>query len=132
MQYSNWREVPAKEWRWKNFSPQEIACKGTGAVIINETALDMLQNARELFNKPFVINSAYRSITHNASIGGSINSRHKNGSAFDISIVGLTSEEVVKLYTALKEAGFTGFGFYNSFIHVDTGRARSWGKRPNG
>ncbi len=27
-----WREVPEKAWRWPNFSPAEIACRGTGAI----------------------------------------------------------------------------------------------------
>ena len=38
--YANWRHVPASDWRWKNFSPRELACKGTGSLLVNEQALD--------------------------------------------------------------------------------------------
>ena len=28
--FRHFREVPDSFWRWKNFSPAEIACRGTG------------------------------------------------------------------------------------------------------
>jgi hypothetical protein len=34
-------------WRWPNFSPAEIACRGTGKVLVNEPALDKLQALRD-------------------------------------------------------------------------------------
>ena len=37
--YAHWRDVPAAAWRWPNFSPAEIACRGTGKLLVNETAL---------------------------------------------------------------------------------------------
>ena len=44
--YSHWRDVPAATWRWPNFSPAEIACRGTGKLLVNEAALDALQALR--------------------------------------------------------------------------------------
>jgi zinc D-Ala-D-Ala carboxypeptidase len=41
--YTHWRDVPAAAWRWPNFSPAEIACRGTGKVLLNDAALDKLQ-----------------------------------------------------------------------------------------
>ena len=38
--YRHWREVPERVWRWPNFSPAEIACRGTGKLLVNEPALD--------------------------------------------------------------------------------------------
>ena len=38
--YDHWRDVPASAWRWPNFSPAEIACRGTGKLLVNEPALD--------------------------------------------------------------------------------------------
>jgi zinc D-Ala-D-Ala carboxypeptidase len=26
--YAHFRDVPAADWRWPNFSPAEIACRG--------------------------------------------------------------------------------------------------------
>ena len=41
--YTHWRDVPASACRWPNFSPAEIACRGTGKLLVNEPALDALQ-----------------------------------------------------------------------------------------
>jgi len=38
--YDHWRDVPESTWRWTTFSPAEIACRGTGKLLINEPALD--------------------------------------------------------------------------------------------
>ena len=46
--YDHWRDVPVSSWRWPNFSPAEIACRGTGKLLINEPALDKLQALRLL------------------------------------------------------------------------------------
>ena len=32
-------------WRWPNFSPAEIACRGTGKLLVNEAALDRAAGA---------------------------------------------------------------------------------------
>ena len=44
--YTHWRDVPKAAWRWANFSPAEIACRGTGKLLVNEAALDKLQALR--------------------------------------------------------------------------------------
>jgi hypothetical protein len=45
--HSHWRDAPESSWRWPNFSPAEIACRGTGKLLINEAALDRLQALRD-------------------------------------------------------------------------------------
>lgn len=37
--YRHWRDMPERVWGWPNFSPAEIACRGTGKLLINEPAL---------------------------------------------------------------------------------------------
>ena len=76
MRYSDWKMVPANTWRWPSFSPREIACKGTGSVLINEDALDKLQALRNRLGKPLVLTSAYRSPEHNRAVGGAKASKH--------------------------------------------------------
>ena len=56
--------MPKAAWRWANFSPAEIACRGTGKLLVNETALDKLQALRNRLGKPLIIRSAYRSPEH--------------------------------------------------------------------
>ena len=122
--FDHYSEVSKSAWNWKNFTPYEIRCRGTGAVLIVPHALDSLQFLRDSLGRSIIVNSAYRSPIYNASVGGAPMSEHKFGTAFDISLDG-HSKEV--LYRKGLEAGFTGFGLnYNSFIHMDKGRSRTW------
>ncbi len=126
--YSHWREVPAATWRWPNFSPAEIACRGTGKLIVNEAALDALQALRLRLGKPLLIRSAYRSPEHNRSVGGAKASKHTEGIAFDVA---MANHDPEAFEAAARAVGFKGFGFYprSGFIHIDLGPARSWGER---
>lgn len=125
--YARWQDVPADAWRWPNFTPRELACQGSGALQVDEAALDKLQEVRQRIGKPLRINSAYRSEAHNKAVGGSPTSLHKLGRAFDVALgVGVSRERLVAL---AKAAGFTGIGHYDSFMHLDTGPARTWDER---
>ncbi|MEI4263400.1 YcbK family protein [Roseovarius sp. D0-M9] len=125
--YRHWRDVPDGTWRWPNFSPAEIACRGTGKLLINEPALDTLQALRDRLGKPLIVRSAYRSPEHNRAVGGATRSKHMDGSAFDIA---MSNHDPVAFEAAAREVGFLGFGFYprSGFMHVDTGPARFWGE----
>ena len=68
--HRHWRDVPEGTWRWPNFSPAEIACWGTGKLLVNEPALDKLQALRDRLGKPLIVRSAYRSPEHNRAVGG--------------------------------------------------------------
>ena len=130
--YANWRDVPADKWRWPNFAPREIACRGTGRLMVNEDALDRLQRLRNRLGVPLIVVSAYRSPEHNARVGGARNSQHMQGIAFDIS---MANHNPSAFEAAARAEGFTGFGFYprSGFMHIDTGPARTWGdKFPQG
>jgi hypothetical protein len=84
--YDHWSDVPKHAWRWPNFSPEEIACRGTGKLLVNEPALDKLQALRDRLGKPLIVNSAYRSPEHNRAVGGATRSKHMEGAAFDIAM----------------------------------------------
>lgn len=125
--YQHWRNVPAATWRWPDFSPAEIACRGTGRLLVNEEALDRLQALRRAIDRPMIVNSAYRSPEHNARVGGAKKSQHLSGAAFDISMANHDPESFI---AAAREAGFTGIGTYprSNFVHIDIGAARIWGE----
>ena len=57
--HDHWRDVPESAWRWPDFSPAEIACRGSGALLINEPALDRLQALRDRLGKPLIVRSNY-------------------------------------------------------------------------
>jgi len=126
--YDHWRDVPDTAWRWPNFSPAEIACRGTGKLLINEAALDMLQALRDRLDKPLIIRSAYRSSEHNRAVGGAKRSKHLIAAAFDIA---MENHDPFAFEAAAREVGFLGFGFYprSGFMHVDLGPERQWGER---
>jgi uncharacterized protein YcbK (DUF882 family) len=128
IQYDHWSKVGNNVWNWPNFTPKEIACKGTGELVVVLYAMDCLQELRNTLGRPIRITSAYRSRLHNARVGGVPFSAHRalvpGVLAFDIL---LHNQYRDQLYHQAQLANFTGFGFYKSFLHVDTGRPRTWG-----
>lgn len=85
----------------------------------------MLIRLAKALGSPLTINCAYRSPAYNASVGGVGKSLHMTGQAFDISMRSnpFTREQFIN---TARSVGFAGFGFYNTFIHIDTGRPRTW------
>lgn len=119
-------DLTALDWaeRWPNFSPAELASRGDGSILIDADALDKLQALRTALGAPLIINSAYRDPDYNELVGGAQKSRHMRGIAFDISLRG---HDPMTLLWAAEDAGFTRFGLYAGFLHVDTDMPRaSW------
>ena len=121
------KDIDGSIWsqRWPNFSASEVACKGSGEVWIECEAMDKLQKMREIVGVALFITSAYRTPEHNKKVGGSPNSQHVQGRAFDIKT--RAKWGAAELEAVAKAVGFTGIGLYDTFIHVDnrpTGQAR--------
>ena len=127
MIYEHWSQVPRTQsaWPWEFFQPKEMACRGTGKLMVNEEFLGNLDHLRGLLAHSVRVLSAYRSAYHNARVGGAVFSRHLKADAADINIVG---QDRIRIRDMAKKAGFTGFGYYHTFLHVDLGRSREWGK----
>jgi hypothetical protein len=125
--FRHFRDVPDTLWRWPNFSPAEIACRGTGKLLIDEPALDKLQALRNRLGKPLILRSAYRSPEHNRAVKGALQSKRMLGAAFDIA---MANHDPVAFEVAAREVGFLGFGTYprSGFMHIDLGPARVWGE----
>ena len=101
-----------------NFAVREFACKdGSDTILIDEKLAVLLQNIREYFGKPVIINSAYRTEQHNKNVGGAANSYHLYGKAADIQIKGVSPREIAQYAESL---GVKGIGLYGTFVHVDT------------
>jgi uncharacterized protein YcbK (DUF882 family) len=100
----------------KYFKPEEFVCKHCGAHGIDPRFVDMLDNAREIADVPFVINSGYRCPVHNKAVG-STSTNHTSGKAADIKAVdGPTRGKILK---GLYVAGFKRVGIARDFIHAD-------------
>lgn len=129
--YARWQDVDRGAWdvRYPDFTPEEIACKGTSSVQVDEHALDMLQALRTAVAIPMHILSGYPSESYNCTVGGAKHSMHLRGQAFDVHVA---SHNPAEFEDAARRIGFTGFGFYpgSNFIHIDNReKPAEWGKR---
>ena len=119
-------------WPWMHFQPSEIACRCCGELWPGDDpmpdffseALDALEELREAWGGPIVINSGHRCGDHNSSVGGVPGSRHLE-IAFDCRCGGQRQKDFVSL---ARQCGFTGVGFYpeRGFVHLDLGPVREW------
>lgn len=126
-EYAHYSRVPPKQWPWQSFSPREIACKGTGKLVVDTGAMDKLQRLRTNLGKPLVLTSAYRSPEHNKRVGGAKGSKHMEGIAFDVR---MENHDPQVFEAAARAVGFTSFGYYpkSGFMHIDDRPdGRSWG-----
>ena len=125
--YKSWKDFPKSEWRWPSFSPEELACRGTGKLLIVPQAMDKLQLLRTKLGKPMIINSGYRSPEHNKAVGGAKGSMHMQGIAFDVRMDNHNPDTYIAAALAV---GFNGIGTYpkQNFVHVDARQDRAaWG-----
>lgn len=109
-------------WPWPNFTTTEMACRHCGRGYHCPEFMDRLQAAREAVCRPFHILSGHRCALHNARVGGAPLSQHLQLAA-DISLYG---HDRHYLRAACQRAGFSGFGYYTTFLHIDLGRPRQW------
>lgn len=101
-----------------NFSVSEFKCNdGSDTVKIDLKLAALLQEIRNHFGKPVIINSAYRTASYNKKMGGSSNSLHLYGKAADIRIDGVSPTAIARYCESL---GVKGIGLYSTFVHVDT------------
>lgn len=117
--------------RWPNFHVKEFA-QGIGTpewhagktpVMICENFLDKLQHLRDLYARPIIITSGYRSPEYNARVSSTGKTGpHTTGRAVDIAVYGEHALEIVSL---APQCGFTGVGvkqngdYSGRFIHLD-------------
>lgn len=116
-----------------NFKVKEFASKdGFNVAFISDELVNIVQNIRDHFGKPLVINSGFRSQAHNKKVKGAKNSMHLYGTAADIHINGVQPIEIAKYAeTLFKKLGINGgIGLYQSFVHVDVRKVKyRWDSR---
>lgn len=113
-------------WRWPNFTPDELRCKGSGKLAFHPGFLDALQQLRSELGKPMVITSGCRSTMHNAAVGGHSHSLHICDAPQHDGQLGTLAVDVAYGSGAFRGAlvslawaiGFS-IGWGNGFIHLD-------------
>jgi len=109
--------------RWPHLSARALACPCCGATYVWPEALDALERLCVRLGETLRINSGHRCALHNARVGGAPLSLHKK-LAFDVALQG---HDLRRLLRAARGAGFTGFGFGQTFLHLDLrGRPAHW------
>ena len=111
----------------KNFNSSEFACKdGTtvpSALLSNLQELaENLQVLRAALGAPITIRSGFRTISHNAKIGGAKNSYHLRAMAVDIVVKGYTTGPVFTKILELINSGKMkagGLHCYKTWVHYD-------------
>lgn len=100
-----------------NFKIEEFKCRCCGKVQMDVNFLGMIDDARGYAGIPFMINSGYRCLKHNAEVG-STTDNHPLGMAADIECS--TGVRRLVIMRALLKAGFIRLGLGDRFIHADT------------
>ena len=122
-------------FNWSEFTDRSSGTFDGGKV----SAATVRENARramyklealrkKLGNTPITVNSGFRSIAHNAEIGGASDSMHLYGTAADLNVPGVSNRTV---YQKAETCGFSGLETYTvDHQHVDSradlGRAWWW------
>ena len=92
---------------------------------IDPSLLSVVEEIAKEFGKPLVISSGFRTPTTNT---GAKNSMHLRGRAVDISGLGLSNDERLRLINIASSKGIGGIGAYSGgSLHFDNGSRRAWG-----
>jgi uncharacterized protein YcbK (DUF882 family) len=101
---------------------------------IDTTLFDLLARIHMRVRKPLILTSGYRTQRTNEALrardpeGVARYSLHIQGRAADFSVDGMSAAQLGQIARGL---GAGGVGVYSAgFVHVDTGRARSWTSAP--
>lgn len=136
---SGWEQTRSTYWAdgeliidgYRNVCTLLRDVKANNAVQMDVVLLDILRGVQGWLqvsgiNKPIIINSGHRTQSTNANTEGSArNSLHLYGKAADIWVEGISTEYLARLGVYLSGGG-VGFYARKGFVHVDSGRLRSW------
>lgn len=104
----------------KYFSVKELQChcprKENG---IDPNFVKRLDELREKFGRPLLLNRAYSCPEHNAAVGGAPKSQHMTGCAADINVSKMNAVDKYTLLKLVINLGFT-VGVRDDILHVDT------------
>lgn len=122
----SWRhhsDVLPESWPWPHFRPDEMACRKTGKLMIDEAFMGQLEELRGLCGFPLIIGSGYRSPEHNVEVSDTgLDGAHTTGRAVDISVYGDRAFTVIShaIGMGIRRIGISQKGAIPSrFIHLD-------------
>ncbi len=120
-----------------HFAVWEFACKdGTDTVLIDTDLIDRLEQIYDYLNcSKIIINSGYRTQSHDKAVGGNGKGQHTLGKAADIQCYAIDGSIIDAKYVccAAETLGCNGIGYISSkAVHIDTRSGKWWGDEING
>ena len=122
MIFDHYSEVRWDKRRWPDFGAHEFACNHCGEIYFDPQVFDMAQDVRTMLGASVTINSAHRCVFWNVYVGGAPLSEHKT-IALDLAV---GNHDRVRLFDNALAAGFSAFGFYQTFLHVGRRPGKRW------
>ena len=108
--------------RWKYFERSEFACKCCGENLIVEAFVDILDEAREKAEIPFIILRGYKCEENNKVSGGTETSAYLKGLAADIRAK--DRDEKSRILHGVILAGIRRIFIYRNYITVDVDHSK--------
>lgn len=110
----------------ENFKLHEFLTKNRKETFtrINANIIAEVQTLRSIFGSSVGISSSYRSPSYNRSVNGATSSEHLLGNALDTYPLNGDIKGWKSTVREHKKNG--GTGHYRTFVHIDTGRTRTW------
>ena len=106
----------------RHFKPQEFVCPCCDAGQPAALLVLWLEELREAWGGPVVVNSGFRCERHNAEVGGARRSRHLVGCAADVRPAEGLMEDFARLVRRLGSLPGWELRFYGAFLHVGVPR----------
>lgn len=108
-----------------HFSRHEFACRcGCGFDGVDPELVTLLEEIRQHYDRPVIVQSGCRCENHNRRVGGAVLSWHRYGKAADIRVKGLPPEYIAD-YLEECYPDTLGIGRYRWWTHVDIRQKRA-------
>lgn len=120
-----------------HFAVWEFACKdGTDTVLIDTDLINKLEQIYDNLNcSKIIVNSGYRTPSHDRAVGGNGKGQHTLGKAADIQCYGKDGSIIEAKYVCCvaEDLGCKGIGYISSkAVHIDTRTGKWWGDETTG
>lgn len=113
------------DWNhYPNFKRIEFVCHETQECIMHPLFLETLQKIRNIYRKPMIITSGYRSPKHSVEIVKKSPGEHTYGLAADVKVLGVDALELVHiaLDEGVNRIGINQTGAYDKrYVHLGIG-----------
>lgn len=111
--------------RIRYFQREEFRCKCGGKYCDgfpaepSQTLVELLEDIREEFGLPVLVSSGVRCTRHNAAVEGVSNSRHLNGTAADIMVLGVSGQTLLNRAKADPRTNYCYIIGSGPYVHID-------------